>query len=88
MAGAVRSHLIWVLIGILGAFALGLIATDRGEHVIALWIVMATVAVDLIASGHCGVPHPRPQHDRSGVAHAQGLAVYMRDRRSSLLVIW
>ena len=60
MAGAVRSHLIWVLIGILGAFALGLIAIDRGEHVTALWIVVATVAVDLIASGHCGVPHPRP----------------------------
>lgn len=52
MAGAVRSHLIWVLIGILGAFDLGLIAIDRGEHVNALWIVVATVAVDLIASGH------------------------------------
>lgn len=83
MAGAVRSHLIWVLIGIPGAFALGLIAIDRGEHVTALWIVVATVAVDLIASGHCGVPRPRPQQDRAGVAHARGPAVHPRDRLSS-----
>ncbi|WP_414474477.1 carbon starvation CstA family protein [Microvirga sp. M2] len=49
MAGAVRSHLIWVFIGILGAFALALIAVERGEHVNALWIVVAAIATYLIA---------------------------------------
>ncbi|MEZ0167463.1 carbon starvation CstA family protein [Microvirga sp. TS319] len=49
MTSAVRSHLIWVLVGILGAFALALIAVERGEHVNALWIVVAAIATYLIA---------------------------------------
>ncbi|WP_046861858.1 carbon starvation CstA family protein [Microvirga massiliensis] len=49
MAAAVRSHIVWVLVGILGAFALALVAVERGEHVNALWIVVAAVAVYLIA---------------------------------------
>jgi carbon starvation protein len=49
MAAAVRSHILWVLVAILGAFALALVAVERGEHVNALWIVVAAVAVYLIA---------------------------------------
>ena len=49
MAAAVRSHLLWVLVALLGAFALSLVAVERGEHVNALWIVVAAIAVYLIA---------------------------------------
>jgi carbon starvation protein len=49
MAGALRSHLIWIVVAIVGAFALGLIAIERGEHVNALWVVVAAIAVYLIA---------------------------------------
>lgn len=48
MVGAVRSHLVWVHIRILGVFALALVAVERGEHVNALWIVVAAVATYLI----------------------------------------
>jgi len=49
MAGTIRSHLIWILVALVGAFALTLIAIERGEHVNALWIVVAALAVYLIA---------------------------------------
>jgi hypothetical protein len=49
MTGAVRSHLIWTLVGFVGAFALAAAALQRGEHVNALWIVVASIAVYAIA---------------------------------------
>src|SRR5690349_5416153 len=49
MTNTLRSHGPWVLVGILGAIALAIIATARGEHVNALWIVVAAIAVYLIA---------------------------------------
>src|SRR5215217_568162 len=49
MTTTLRSHGPWVLVGILGAFAFAIIATARGEHVNALWIVVAAIAVYLIA---------------------------------------
>ena len=42
-------HIPWVLLGILGAFCLSVIALRRGEHVSALWIVVASVSVYLVA---------------------------------------
>src|SRR4051795_3146452 len=48
MATTLRTHGPWVLVGILGTIALAIIATARGEHVNALWIVVAAVAVYLI----------------------------------------
>jgi len=42
-------HLPWVLIGIIGAFCLATVALRRGEHVSALWIVVASVSVYLVA---------------------------------------
>ncbi|WP_262032310.1 carbon starvation CstA family protein [Microvirga sp. Mcv34] len=79
MAGAVRSHLIWVLVGILGAFALALIAIERGEHVNALWIVVAAVATYLIAYRYYSLFIARrvmqldPERETPAVRHNDGL---------------
>ncbi|MCX8957865.1 carbon starvation CstA family protein [Erwinia psidii] len=42
-------HLPWAIIGIIGAFCLATVALRRGEHVSALWIVVASVSVYLVA---------------------------------------
>lgn len=42
-------HVPWALLGILGAFCLAVVALRRGEHVSALWIVVASVSVYLVA---------------------------------------
>ena len=34
-------HIPWVILGIIGAFCLSVVALRRGEHVSALWIVVA-----------------------------------------------
>ena len=39
----------WIGVAILGAFALGMVALNRGEHVNALWLVVAAVATYTIA---------------------------------------
>src|SRR5215211_6657077 len=49
MTTILRSHGPWVLVGILRAIAFAIIATARVEHVNALWIVVAAIAVYLIA---------------------------------------
>ncbi|MFL4990954.1 MAG: carbon starvation CstA family protein, partial [Microvirga sp.] len=49
MTNTLRSHGPWVLVGIAGAIAFAIIATARGEHVNALWIVIAAIAVYLIS---------------------------------------
>ena len=47
--GAIRRHLIWLAVAILGSFALATVALGRGETVSALWVVVAAVCVYLIA---------------------------------------
>lgn len=42
-------YLIWTLLSVVGAFALGYIALNRGEQINALWIVVAAVCIYLIA---------------------------------------
>ncbi|EPR9079647.1 pyruvate/proton symporter CstA [Cronobacter dublinensis] len=42
-------YLIWAGLSVLGAFALGYIALNRGEQINALWIVVAAVCIYLIA---------------------------------------
>ncbi|MGJ0579502.1 carbon starvation CstA family protein [Xenorhabdus bovienii] len=42
-------HIPWMVLGIIGAFCLGVVALRRGEHVSALWIIVASVAVYLVA---------------------------------------
>lgn len=45
----VRKHGAWALLAALGAVALGVLATARGESVNALWILTAAVCVYLVA---------------------------------------
>ncbi|WP_375408055.1 carbon starvation CstA family protein [uncultured Methylobacterium sp.] len=47
--GAIGKHGPWALVGALGAAALAIVATSRGETINALWIVVAAVCVYLIA---------------------------------------
>ncbi len=42
-------YLTWALLSVVGAFALGYIALNRGEQINALWIVVASVCIYLIA---------------------------------------
>ena len=44
MTGTLGRHLPWVLVGLIGATALAIIATARGEPVGAIWIVAAAVS--------------------------------------------
>ena len=48
-ATGVLKHLPWVLLGLLGAAALAVVATQRGEPINAVWVVVAAVSVYLIA---------------------------------------
>ncbi|WP_368903641.1 carbon starvation CstA family protein [Providencia sp. 2.29] len=45
----ILKHIPWMILGIIGAICLGVVALRRGEHISALWIVVASVAVYLIA---------------------------------------
>ncbi len=42
-------HLPWIALGGVGTFGLAMVATLRGEHVNALWIVVAAVSLFLVA---------------------------------------
>ncbi|EPL9569470.1 carbon starvation CstA family protein [Providencia rettgeri] len=45
----ILKHIPWMILGIIGAICLGVVALRRGENISALWIVVASVAVYLIA---------------------------------------
>jgi len=45
----ISSHIGWLLLALVGAFALGYVALNRGETINALWIIVAAVSVYLIA---------------------------------------
>ncbi|HEJ7076732.1 TPA: carbon starvation protein A, partial [Serratia marcescens] len=45
----IRSGLIWLLVALAGAFAFAMLALSRGEHVNAVWLVVAAVACYSIA---------------------------------------
>lgn len=45
----IRKYLVWTVLSVMGAFALGYIALNRGEQINALWIVVASVCIYLIA---------------------------------------
>jgi len=49
MSSILGRHLVWLLVALLGAFALAAVALGRGEAVSALWVVVAAVCVYLIA---------------------------------------
>lgn len=45
----VKSGILWLLVALVGAFAFGMLALSRGEHVNALWLVVAAIACYSIA---------------------------------------
>ncbi len=45
----VASQIGWLLLALAGAFALGYVALNRGEHINALWIIVAALSVYLIS---------------------------------------
>ena len=45
----VKSAIIWLAVALVGAFAFGMLALSRGEHVNAVWLVVASVACYSIA---------------------------------------
>ena len=45
----VRSGLIWLLVALIGAYAFGMLALSRGEHINAVWLVVAAIACYSIA---------------------------------------
>ncbi|MFC0219421.1 carbon starvation protein [Pseudochelatococcus lubricantis] len=49
MSAHIRQHGPWVVLGLIGALSLAIVATQRGEHISALWIVAAAISVYLIA---------------------------------------
>ncbi|MET3512348.1 carbon starvation protein [Pseudacidovorax sp. 1753] len=46
---SLRRHLVWLVVAVVGAFALATVALTRGESVNALWVVTAAVCTYLIA---------------------------------------
>ncbi|MDI3381343.1 carbon starvation CstA family protein [Xenophilus aerolatus] len=46
---SIRRHLVWLVVAVVGAFALGTVALSRGESINALWVVTAAICVYLIA---------------------------------------
>ncbi|MCU5775682.1 carbon starvation protein A [Erwiniaceae bacterium BAC15a-03b] len=45
----VKTGIIWLAVALIGAFAFGMLALSRGEHVNAVWLVVASVACYSIA---------------------------------------
>ncbi|MGE8281882.1 MAG: carbon starvation CstA family protein, partial [Stenotrophomonas sp.] len=45
----------WALLSLIGAFCLGVVALRRGEHINALWIVIAAVSLYLVAFRYYGL---------------------------------
>jgi len=43
------SKMMWVVIAIIGAVSFGILAVSRGEHVNAVWLVLAAICVYSIA---------------------------------------
>ena len=62
-SNGILKHLPWALLGLVGAAALAFVATERGEPVNAIWIVVA--AVYLLPQGVAGVRLPALRRTRS-----------------------
>ncbi|MCJ2124553.1 carbon starvation CstA family protein [Methylobacterium sp. J-077] len=84
-----RDHGPWALVGALGAAALAIVATQRGETINALWVVVAAVCVYLIAYRYYSkfiadkVMRLDPKRATPAVRHNDGLD-YVPTNRSVL----
>ena len=81
-------YLIWTLLSVIGAFALGYIALNRGEQINALWIVVAAVCVYLIAYRFYGLYIAKtvlgvdPTRMTPAVRHNDGLDYVPTDKKN------
>ncbi|MDQ1157341.1 carbon starvation protein [Sphingomonas sp. SORGH_AS 950] len=78
-------HLPWIALAIVGAGALGVVATVRGEPINALWIVAAAVSVYLIAYRYYALFIARvigidPSRPTPAIRRADGLDYVATDR--------
>ncbi|KQO56387.1 carbon starvation CstA family protein [Sphingomonas sp. Leaf257] len=78
-------HLPWIALAIVGAGALGVVATVRGEPINALWIVAAAVSVYLIAYRYYALFIARvigidPRRPTPAIRRADGLDYVATDR--------
>ncbi len=78
-------HLPWIALAIVGAGALGVVATVRGEPVNALWIVAAAVSVYLIAYRYYALFIAKvigidPSRSTPAIRRADGLDYVATDR--------
>jgi len=89
MGTAIGRHGPWALVGALGAAALAIVATQRGETINALWIVVAAVCVYMIAYRYYSkfiaekVMRLDPTRQTPAVRHNDGLD-YVPTNRSVL----
>lgn len=80
-------YLVWTLLSVMGAFALGYIALNRGEQINALWIVVASVCVYLIAYRFYGLYIAKnvlavdPTRMTPAVRHNDGLDYVPTDKK-------
>lgn len=80
-------YLLWTLLSVIGAFALGYIALNRGEQINALWIVVASVCVYLIAYRFYGLYIAKnvlaldPTRMTPAVRHNDGLDYVPTDKK-------
>jgi carbon starvation protein len=83
----IASRIGWVVLALIGAGALAVIATTRGEAVNAIWIVVAAVSVYLIAYRFYSLYLVRvvvgidPSRPTPAVRHPDGLDFVPTDRR-------
>jgi carbon starvation protein len=79
MSTTAGRHLPWLVLGVLGAASLGVVATARGEHVNALWIVVAAICTYLVAFRYYSLYIARnvmrldPDRPTPAVRHNDGL---------------
>ncbi len=79
-------HLPWLAVALLGAAAAGVVALQRGEHVNALWLIVAAVSVYLIAYRYYSLYIARdvlrldPSRATPATRHADGLDYVPTDR--------
>ncbi len=79
-------HLPWIVFALVGAFALSVIATQRGEPINALWIVTAAVCLFLVAYRYYALYIARhvmrldPDRPTPAIRRADGLDYVATDR--------
>lgn len=86
-------YLVWTVLSVMGAFALGYIALNRGEQINALWIVVASVCIYLIAYRFYGLYIAKnvlavdPTRMTPAVRHNDGLTMCRRTKKCCSVTI-